>query len=216
MREIRVPLAQARKRLFKGSASGERYIHLHGSEMTVVHPGVLLEPITLPGGIVDLAVVDRGATEGEHGRFPVLHRMATGKAIPREHGIEGWLWTSKAGSAYPLLSERSDEVPNLALMFVKPLAEDDVARWFRPEWVQALAERSPLGKPSVLGLLAVAEQAIVAETAFRDFGVLGEVTDKEVPPTHRRHLSTDKPANPTFAPVEAERGSTSVAPPGMD
>jgi hypothetical protein len=215
MRELRIALEQPRGLRKWGSGGGERYVHLHGAEMTLVHPGVLLEPVTLPGGIVDLAMVDRGSTEKEHGRFAVLHRMASGKPIPREHGIEGWLWTSKAGSAYPLLSERSDDVPNLALLFVKPLAEDDVRRWFAPSWLQALAERSPLGNPSVLGLLLCAEQAHVAETAFREFGVLGEATDREVPPTHRRHLPTDTPANPTFTPVDAERSSTSMPPPGM-
>ena len=215
MKEIRVALAQPRGLFKRRGGGGERYIHLHGSEMTLVHPGVLHEPVTLPGGIVDIALVDRGATEGEHGRFPVLHRMSSGTVIPREHGIEGWLWTSKAGSAYPFLSERTDELPNLALLFVKPLPEEDVERWFQPDWLKTVAERSPLGKPSVLGLLATAELASAAETAFREFGVLGEVTDREVPPTHRRHLPSDKPANPTFTPQDAERASTSVAPPGM-
>ena len=215
LREITLPLAQPRGLRKLKSAGGDRYIRLHGAELTLAHPGVLQEPLTLPGGIVDVAVVDRGLSEGEHGRFCVLHRMVTGGVVPREHGIEGWLWTSKAGSAFPLLSDQADERPNLALIFVKALVEDEVERWFLPDWVKALAERSALGKPQVLGLLAAVEQTHAAENAFRQFGVLGEVTDREVPPTHRRHLPTDKPANPTFTPRDAERTRTSVAPPGM-
>ena len=213
MREIRVPLAQPRGlRKLRAGGGGERYILLHGAEMTIVHSGVLLEPLSLKAGILDIAMVDRGSGDG---RFPVLHRMTSGTVVPRDHGIEGWLWTARAGSAYPLLAERSDDVPNLALLFVKPLPEADVAAAFRPEWIRAVAERSALGKPSVLGLLAVAEQAMVAENAFREFGVLGDATDREVPPTHRRHLPTDQPANPSFTPRDAGRSSTSVAPPGM-
>ena len=212
MREIRIPLEQPKGLRKLRAAQGDRHILLRGQEVTVVHPGVLAEPLTLASGLVDLALVDRGSGDG---RFPVLHRMTNGKVIPREHGIEGWLWTRKAGSAYPMLSEREDDVPNLALLFVKPLPEEDVARAFLPGWVKALAEGSPLGKPSVLGLLASVEQVLVAEAAFREFGALGEVTDREVPPTHRRHLPTDKPANPSFTPDDAGRAQTSIAPPGM-
>jgi hypothetical protein len=198
-----------------GASPGEREIRLHGSELTLVHPRALQAPLTLPGGIVDLAIVDRGSSNKEHGRFPVLHRMVTGAVVPRDQGIEGWLWTSKSGSAYPLLSDRQDDVPNLALLFVRPLAPEDVERWFRPEWVQALVERSAWGKPAVLGLLAAAEQPHTAENAFREFGVLGDATDREVPPTNRRHLPTDVPANPELRSRRAERSSTSIGPPGM-
>jgi hypothetical protein len=215
VREIAVPLAAPRGLRRLGAAAGEREIRLRGAEMTLVHPGALQEPLTLPAGIVDVAVVDRGSADGEHGRFPVLHRMATGTVIPRDHGIEGWLWTTRGGSAYPLLSERADEVPNLALLFVKPLANEAVERCFRPEWVRALAERSPLGTPSVLGLLVAAERPAAAETAFREFGVLGDATDREVPPTNRRHLPGDKPANPSLTPVDSGRAGTSFAPPGL-
>lgn len=216
MREITVPLAAPRGLRKLTGGGGERFIRLHGSEMTIVHSGALREPLTLKGGIVDVAAVDRGLSSGEeHGRFPILHRMASGTTIPREHGIEGWLWTSRAGTAYPLLSDRQDDLPNLALLFVKALPEEDVERCFRPEWLKAVAERSALGKPAVLGLLATVEQTHGAENAFRQFGVLADLTDREVPPTHRRHLPTDTPANPSFTPSDAERKRTSIAPPGM-
>jgi len=215
MRELVLGLAQPRGLRKLTSGGGERYVRLHGSELTLVHDAVLRESLTLPGGIVDVAVVDRGYSEREHGRFPVLHRMASGSVVPREHGIEGWLWTTKHGSAFPLLSDRQDDEPNLALLFVKALAEEEVERCFQPEWVKGLAERSALGKPQVLGLLLEVEQPAAAENAFRQFGVLGDVTDREVPPTHRRHLPSDKPANPTYTPRDAERARTSVAPPGM-
>ena len=43
------------------------------------------------------------------------------------------------------------------------------------------------------------------------------LTDKEVPPTLRRHLPTDKPADPMVqgGGADAARAATSVAPPGM-
>jgi hypothetical protein len=43
------------------------------------------------------------------------------------------------------------------------------------------------------------------------------LTDKEVPPTLRRHLPTDRPADPMVsgAGSDAARAATSVAPPGM-
>lgn len=213
-REIRIGL-RAPKGLMRKftTSSGTREIRLRGSEITLEHPGALREPLTLPGGVVDLAVVDRGSSEDEHGRFAILHRMASGTVIPRDHGIEGWLWTTRQGSAFPMLAD-GDEAPNLALLFVKPLDDDVVERVFRPDWLEALADRSPLGKPSVLGLLAAVAAPSEAETGFREFGVLGDVTDREVPPTHRRHLATDKPANPTLIPGDAGRAETSAPPPG--
>jgi hypothetical protein len=161
---------------------------------------------------VTVAAVDRGATAGDHGRFPLLPRMGPTQVVPREHGIEGWLWTSRQGSGIPALAE--DDVPNLALLFVKPLDEDVVARHFRPEWVRALAERSPLGTPAVAGLLLTVQSAWTAEDAFRQFGVLGPVTDREVPPAIRRHLPGDRPANPVVAGRDNRRAQTSFAPPG--
>ena len=59
-----------------------------------------------------------------------------------------------------------------------------------------LAERSPLGVPAVLGLLFRVAETIKAESVFKQFGLLRQLTDREVPPTLRRSLPTDRPADP--------------------
>jgi hypothetical protein len=191
------------------------FIRLLGSEVTFVRPGVLLDPLTIPGGLIKIAAVDRGRSDADHGRFVVLRRLPSNAVVPREQGIDGWLWTSRQGSGIPTLSEGAEDVPNLALMFTKPLAEDVVTRHFSPDYVKALAERSPLGKPSILGLLCVVAQPWTAEEAFRQFGVMVPLTDREVPPTMRRHLPDDKPASPTLIRSDESRAATSVAPPGF-
>ncbi len=61
-------------------------------------------------------------------------------------------------------------------------------------------------------LFRVAEPAN-AETAFRQYGLLRPLTDREVPPTMRRSLPTDRPADPTIGGSSAP--SSSVAPPGF-
>ena len=208
--EIRLELPQSRGWRRR---SGE--LRLHGTELTLTQPGVLREPLVLPGGRVEVAAVDRSRSErdGDHGRFPVLQRLGSNVIVPYEQGIQGWLWTSLNGSALPTLCDPADTPPNLALIFVKPLGDEEVFRCFEPAWVTALADRSPLGSPSVAGLLTVVADVAAAEDAFRRFGVLGPLTDREVPPTMRRHLPGDRPAD-VHVPLQ-DRGSTSVAPPGM-
>ena len=190
---------------------------LRGAELTLDQPGVLREPLTLAGGRVSVASIDFSAHDrsAEHGRFPVLQRLGANTVASFEHGIHGWLWTSRGGSALPTLADSADALPNLALIFVKPLDDEEVARCFEPEWVRALAARSPLGSPSVAGLLAPVTDARAAEDAFRRFGVLGPLSDREVPPTMRRHLPGDRPADPQVPVDERVRRRTSVAPPGL-
>lgn len=210
-REISLELAPGRGRRRRSGL-----LRLLGSELTLVQPGVLREPLVLTGGLVDVAAVERGVgrSDADHGRFPVLRRVSTTSVVPFEHGIEGWVWTARSGSALPALGEATD-APNLALSFVRPLADEEVLRCFEPDWVRVLADRSPLGSPSVPGLLLVVSDPAAAEDAFRRFGVLGPLTDREIPPSMRRHLPGDKPANPRIATSEASRAQTSVAPPGM-
>jgi hypothetical protein len=82
--------------------------------------------------------------------------------------------------------------------------------------VTALAARSPLGSPTVHGVLFRAADTLAAEQGFRRWGFQSVLTDKEVPPTLRRHLPTDRPADPVVRlGGDAARAATSVAPPGM-
>jgi hypothetical protein len=53
-----------------------------------------------------------------------------------------------------------------------------------------------------------------AETAFRAYNLLRPLTDREVPPTLRRSLPTDRAADPTLH-LESPGPAHSVAPPGF-
>ena len=134
--------------------------------------------------------------------------------MPREEGVEGWLWTSIGGSAFLSLCD-DDEAPNAALLFTHPLGEDLVNRTFETDCVAALSARSPLGSPAVYGLLMRVDDVLRAQNAFRKFNIANPLTDKEVAPTLRRALPTDVSADPTVRFNEAGRVSHSVAPPGL-
>ena len=86
---------------------------------------------------------------------------------------------------------------------------------FDPDFVTALAARSPLGSPTVLGVVLRVADTLAAEQGFRRWGFQSVLTDKEVPPTLRRHLPTDRPADPVVRASDTARAATSVAPPGM-
>ena len=215
-REIVLDLEASKKGLRGRLGGGSRgYVRLHGAEITLFEPAAMERPLTLAAGYLTLAAVDRGASErgADHGRFVILRRMGPTQVLPREHGIEGWLWTARQGSALPALVD--DGAPNVALLFTKPLDEDTVGGHFRPAWVRALADRSPLGTPAIPGLLVAVESAWAAEDAFRQFGVLNPLTDREVPPTMRRHLPGDRPADPLVRATEDVPARTSIAPPGL-
>lgn len=201
------------RRLGAPGASSDGRIRLVGTEIVFEHPATLRRPLTIPAGLVAVANVDRGratAAEGE-GRFAILHRMGRDQVIPASEGVEGWLWTQRSGSALPSLGEAA---PNLALVFVKPLEPELVESHFEPDFVSALAARSPLGAPTVFGLLARVSDPSAAESAFRELGVDRPLTDREVAPAQRRHLPTDRPANPSADFSEVARRRSSIPPPG--
>ena len=180
------------------------------------HGGVLREPLSLPLGAIAVAVAEPGAARalpGE-GRFPILRRLSATAILPREEGVEGWLWTARGGSAYPSLAE-DDEAPNAALVFAHPLGEDVVTRCFEPTFVAALAARSPLGSPAVYGLLMRVADVLRAQNTFRKFNLANPLTDREVAPTLRRALPTDVSADPTVRFSDGQRAARSVAPPGL-
>jgi hypothetical protein len=176
----------------------------------------LRTPLRMPLGTLQLGLVDPGPVRpgGMTGRFPILKRLSATAVVPREQGVEGWLWTSLGGSALTVLGDPED-APNAALLFTKPLGDDAVA-CFEPEIAQEIAARSPLGAPAVYGLLFRVADTSKAETTFRQFGLLRPLSDREVPPTLRRALPTDRPADPVLAGTgEDARASGSVAPPGL-
>jgi hypothetical protein len=183
---------------------------------TISFEGALRTDLRIPLGTLQLGLVDRGGarTGGMTGRFAVLKRLSATAVVPREQGVEGWLWTSLGGSALTVLGDPED-APNAALLFTKPLGDEAVA-CFEPDAAQEIAARSPLGAPAIYGLLFRVADTSKAETVFRQFGLLRPLTDREVPPTLRRSLPTDHSADPTLSGGgDDARASTSVAPPGL-
>jgi hypothetical protein len=180
------------------------------------HHRALAAPLKLPLGTLQLGLVERGAARpaGEEGRFPVLKRLSARAVVPREEGVEGWLWTSTGGSALTMLAG-PDEAPNAALLFTKPLGEDVVAGSFAPALVEEIAARSPLGTPAVYGLLFRVAEPSLAEATFRQFSLLRPLTDREVPPTLRRSLPTDRSPDVRVRVEAADSAAGSFAPPGL-
>jgi hypothetical protein len=194
--------------------AGTDQLRLSAMGATISFERSLRTPLRVPLGTLQVGLVDAGAARagGVTGRFPVLKRLSATAVVPREQGIEGWLWTSLGGSALTVLGD-PDDAPNAALLFTKPL--DDVA-CFEPEIAQEIAARSPLGAPAVYGLLFRVADTSKAEATFRQFGLLRPLTDREVPPTLRRSLPTDRAADTVLHGTgEDRRAATSVAPPGL-
>jgi hypothetical protein len=183
---------------------------------TIAFDGSLRTDLRVPLGTLQFGLVDRGGarTGGMTGRFPILKRLSATAVVPREQGIEGWLWTSLGGSALTVLGDPED-APNAALLFTKPLGDEAVG-CFESDAAQEIAAGSPLGAPAIYGLLFRVSDTTKAETVFRQFGLLRPLTDREVPPTLRRSLPTDQPADPVLRGAgDDARASTSVAPPGL-
>jgi hypothetical protein len=189
---------------------------LDRSGVSITHGRVLHAPLELALPSIKVAAVDLGPAKasGQFGRFAILRRLGPTTVIPRTEGIEGWLWTSTGGAGLTNLGE-DDEAPNVALVFTKPLDEARLREAFDAEYVTALAARSPLGVPVVIGVLFRVADTLAAQNGFKRWGFSDVLTDREIPPTLRRHLSTDRPADPTVRMSGDARAATSVAPPGM-
>jgi hypothetical protein len=188
-------------------------LRLSPNGATLEIDSILRVPLKLTLGQLHLAQVDRGPAKarGDAGRFPILRRLSATSVVSREEGIEGWLWTSIGGSTLTLID---DDAPTGALLFTKPLGPSELEEAMKPEVLEALVARSPLGVPAVPGFLFRVQDPANAESAFRAYGLLRPITDREVPPTMRKALPTDKSADPTVrGPAQGPKGS--VAPPGF-
>jgi hypothetical protein len=200
------------ERSWKRRRQGHDALRLSPLGATLEHERLLREPLRLPLGTLQIGLVEGGSSEAQ-GRFPILRRLSATSVLPREHGIEGWLWTRSGGSAMTVLGD-PEVAPNAGLLFTKPLGEDLIGA-FAPEAIEEIAARSPLGAPAVYGVLFRVTDLVKAENVFRQFGLLRPLTDREVAPTLRRKLPTDRPADPTLLPGDEARAATSVAPPGL-
>ena len=210
MLDLEAPPASGRR------GGGPDQLRLSAMGATLSFESTLRTDLRIPLGTLQLGLVDRGGARagGTTGRFAIFKRLSATAVVPREQGVEGWLWTSLGGSALTVLGDPED-APNAALLFTKPLGDDAVA-CFEPEASQEIAARSPLGSPAIYGLLFRVTDASKAETVFRQFGLLRPLTDREVPPTLRRSLPTDQSADPLLhGGGDDARASTSVAPPGL-
>lgn len=202
------------KRLL-GGRKGDHRITLTPAEIVVEHAGMLRAPLRFAPGSVVVATVDPGpANLGKdtgRGRFPILRRLGINQVVPREVGIEGWLWTNLEGSAFTVLT---DDAPNLAFVFSPPVAAERLEEALPPAMLEEVAKRSPLGQPALFGLLLRVADALAFQNVLERYGLRGDVTDREVPPTQRRHLPDDKPANPSVDLGQADRSKSSMPPPG--
>lgn len=212
------PPAGAGRTLTIAFESGRRLapdaLRINPAGATLEVDGLFHAPLKLTLGQLHLGMIDRGPAKvkGQAGRFPVLKRLSATAVVPREQGIEGWLWTSTGGSALTILGDE-DAAPTGAILFTKPLTAEQLKPAMDPKAFEALAARSPLGAPTIPGILFRAAEPANAETAFRTYGLLRPLTDREVPPTMRRSLPTDRPADPAIQAPSTRSGS--VAPPGF-
>jgi hypothetical protein len=203
------------KKLLGGGPKGEHQLTLTPTEIIVEH-GMLDAPLRFAPGSVAVASIDHGppnlGRDTGRGRFPVLHRLAANRVVPREEGIEGWVWTNVEGSVFPVLT---DEAPNVAFVFSPPIAAERLEGVFTASLLAEIAKRSPLGQPALFGLLLRCEEHMELGRGFDRYGFRSEITDREIPPTQRRHLPGDKPANPAVGSVAQDRAKTSIPPPGL-
>src|SRR4051812_19444785 len=175
------PGAGAGRTLTIAFESGRRMapdaLRLSPNGATLEVDGFLREPLRLTLGQLQIGLVDRGPAKvsGSAGRFPVLKRLSATAVLPREQGIEGWLWTSTGGSALTILGDE-DAAPTGALLFTKPLTEEQLKVAMEPHALEALMARSPLGVPTVPGFLFRLAEPATAETAFRQYGLLRHLT----------------------------------------
>jgi hypothetical protein len=210
LREFTIPLEPAG--MLKRRSAGTDVLRVSALGATLEHEQMLREPLKLALGMLQIGIVELGSADAKS-RFPILRRLSATAIIPREHGVEGWLWTRAGGSAMTIVGD-PEKAPNAALLFTKPLAEDHL-RAFAPEALHEIAARSPLGSPAVHGLLMRVAETTKAEATFRQFGILRSLTDREVAPTLRRHLPTDRSPDPDVGAAPRTHAANSVAPPGM-
>ena len=208
LREFSIPLEAQGGWMRRGR---EDELRLSPLGAVIEHERMLREPLRVPLGTLQIGLVEGGSAEAR-GRFPILRRLSATAVIPREHGIEGWLWTRPGGTAMTMLGD-PEVAPNAGLLFTKPLGLEMIAA-FAPAALAEIAARSPLGAPAVHGLLFRVGDHSKAEVVFRQFGLLRPLTDREVPPTLRRSLPDDRPADPALLGGDEARVTTSVAPPG--
>ena len=202
------PATPSREYALELEPSGQ--LSLSATGAVIVFEPALQMPLRLPLGTLQLGLVEFGS--GGDGRFPILKRLSASQVVPRDRGVEGWLWTSSGGSALTVLGDTRN-APNAALLFTRPLGTSAVA-CFEPDAAREIATLAAR-RGSHPGCCRVRDP-VEAETVFRRFGLVRPLTDREVPPTLRRSLPTDRQAGSAVStPLGDARAASSVAPPGL-
>ena len=199
-------------------AKGPSRISISGADIWIEHATKLRAPLRIPPALISVAAVDPGPASpprGEAiGRFPILRRLGPGRVLPREEGIEGWAWTSSGGSAFTIIGD-DDVAPNLLFVFLTPLQGETLEDSLEPRFLEEVAKRSPLGEPAMFGAMVRLAQVEPVRAALNRLGLLNDLTDREIAPAQRRHLPTDKPADPSAGFSDDRRARSSVPPPGL-
>ena len=177
--------------------SGTDRLRLHAAGVSLEHGRVLFAPLELPLGAVKIATVDPGPARAgaDMGRFPVLRSLGPGNGDPAQRGDRG-LAVDRQRRQRARHPGRGGRGAERRAAVRQAARRTGLRACFDADFVTALAARSPLGNPTLHGVLFRVASALDAERAFRRWGFQSVLTDKDVPPTLRRHLPTDVPADP--------------------
>ena len=131
---------------WKRRRAGDDVLRVSALGATLEHDRMLHEPLKLALGMLQIGIVEIGSADAKS-RFPILHRLSATAIVPREHGIEGWLWTRGGGSALTIVGDQ-EKAPNAALLFTKPLGDDHCARSRPRRWRRSRPARRSDRPPS--------------------------------------------------------------------
>jgi len=155
-------------------------LELRGDRVTLDHPGVFREPMTVERDLIRLAAIDTGrpgtaGTDADR-RFPIGEQRSRW-ALPANEPIEplGWLWTAVGGSPLPFIGVTARR-PNLAILFERPVAAPPLRR----ETVFG-----PLEGEGVVGLLLAVRSPETALRTLSEWGVVREVVEQDAEVTER-------------------------------
>jgi len=135
--------------------------------ITVEHPALLCEPLSIPREALRAADVD---VSEDGGRFAILDPRAP--LTPDGRQTVGWLWRSDRGSALPTLDRRPGH-PNIAILLSQTLQAP------RPRG-QAL--HSVLKGERLGGMLLCAADPAAARSALDALGILRPLTVEDLEP----------------------------------
>ena len=193
-------------------------LRLSAMGASITHDRALHTPLRVPLGTLQLGLVDPGPARPSGDERPLpdpqapqRDRCGAARAGHRGLAVDE---PRRFGADRARRSRGRARTPRCCS---PSRSGDDAVECFAPEIAR---RRSPparrSARPPIYGLLFRVDDTSKAETVFRQFGLLRPLTDREVPPTLRRSLPTDRPADPSFAVSgDDPRASTSVAPPGL-